>query len=149
VETAVLALEPSSLLARFGLGTDVSAAARIAVDGTCSVVGVIKDDSGNLVVDHAMLRPWDGSRLWVRAYVDDTRLCDGEITALRVERGSPGQLTAVVTWGRLRRTRRIDGRALQLACDPAAISSDGSARDRSRQKRIWWNEPEQWRLAIA
>ena len=112
----------------------------------CRTVGVLKDDSGNLVIDSAELRPWQGRRVWVRAYVDDECLCDGEIPWLRVEHRVGGGLRASVP-GRFGRTRSLEGRALQLACEDAAISSDGDRRDQPRRKRIWWNEPDQWRLA--
>ena len=72
---------------------------------------------------------------------------DGLIRSLSVRRGVSGGLVASVR-GRYGRTRTLAGRGLALACDEAAISSDGSAREQARRKRIWWDEPEQWRLAL-
>ena len=146
-ETAVLPRKPVPFLARYGIA-DLTEAAAIAVDGRCLTVGVLKDDSGHVVVDHAELAPWSGSRLWVRAYVDDDCLADGEITRLRIDRGAGGGLRATAWPGGLHRRRAISGRGLTLACDDAAISSDGAERDQPRRKRIWWDEPEQWRLAV-
>jgi hypothetical protein len=145
-EVAALPTAEVPFLHRFGIRPDLTTAAAIAVHGTARTVGLLKDDSGNLVVDHAVLRPWSGSRLWVRAYVDDECLCDGEITELRVDRGDAGGLTATARSGRFRANRALSGRGLSLACDEAAISSDGAARDQPRRKRIWWDEPSLWRL---
>ncbi len=121
------------------------------VGGPCRPVGVLKDDSGNLVVDSAELRPWTGEKVWVRAYVDDECLCDGEVAWLRVQHLVGGGLRASVPTssfgGRFGRRRSLEGRGLALACDDAAISSDGAARDQPRRKRIWWDEPDQWQLA--
>ena len=150
LETAVLPAQPVPFLSRHGVTTDTAAAARVAVAAPCRTVGVLKDDSGHVVVDHAEVRPWSGGTLWVRAYVEDERLCDGEVEALRIDRGGAGGLTATVTLRshlRRRRTRSLDGRAMQLACAPAAVTSDGTGRDQPRRKRIWWDEPDQWRLA--
>lgn len=157
IETAVLPSQPVAFLARHGIVDDPIRAAEIAVHGVCRTVGVLKDDSGEVVVDHAELRPWRGGRLWVRAYVEDEQLCDGDIGALRVARSPAGGLEATVTTtarfglGHFRTSTRrsISGRALQLACADAAITSDGAARARPRRKRIWWDEPDQWRLASA
>ena len=152
VETAVLPAEPVPFLTRFGVTADRASAARTAVTGSCRTVGVLKDDSGHLVVDHAEVGPWRGSQLWMRAYVEDARLCDGPVVALRVERGAAGGLRATVTCrSRLGLHRRvsIEGRAMQLACDEAAMTSDGLGRDQPRRKRIWWDEPDQWRLAVT
>lgn len=116
------------------------------IEQSCRTVGVLKDDSGNVVIDSAELRPWSGARVWVRAYVEDERLCDGEVAWLRVEHSVGGGLRASVP-GRFGRVRSLSGRGLSLACEDAAISSDGAARDQPRRKRIWWDEPDQWRLA--
>lgn len=144
-ETAVLRAD-GPFLQGIGIPVDSAVAAAIAVSAPCRIVGVLKDDSGNLVLDSAELRPWSGRRVWARAYVDDERLCDGEIEWLRVEHRVGGGVRASVP-GRFARVRSLQGRALQLACDDAAITSDGSARDQPRRKRIWWDEPEQWLLA--
>lgn len=149
VETAVLPIRPVPFLARHGIRPDLAAAARVAVEAACRTVGVLKDDSGDVVVDRAELRPWAGRGVWVRAYVDDERLCDGEIAGLRVERGGDGGLRATVTSRGLGRKRTAQGRALQLACDPAALSSDGAPREQPRRRRTWWDEPGQWRLAVG
>jgi hypothetical protein len=145
-ETAVLPFAAVPFLTRQGVPATLAAAAAVAVSGVCRTVGVLKDDSGNLVVDHASLSPWSGSLVWTRAYVDDDCLSDGPIRSLEVRRGVSGGLIASVR-GRFGRSRTLAGRGLALACDEAAISSDGSEREQPRRKRIWWDEPEQWRLA--
>jgi hypothetical protein len=148
-ETAWLPIGPvPRYLLACGVATSLPDAAAIAVRGTVRTVGVLADDSGGVVVGSAGLRPWRGRRLWVRAFVDDERVCDGEVSALRVERGAQGELRATAV-GRFGRTvARISGRAAQLACDEAALTSDGVPRQRPRRKRIWWAEPDLWRLAL-
>lgn len=144
VDTAVLPAEPVEFLD--WLGVTAAAAVEPALRAPCRPVGVVKDDSGGLLLDAAELTPWTGRSLWVRAYVDDQRLCDGPVRSLRVRRAGPDRLRAeaVGRW----RTRTVVGRAVQLACDEAAIRTDGVERERPRRKRIWWSEPDLWRLAI-
>jgi hypothetical protein len=148
-ETAWLPLGPvPPFLVGQGMPAALGAAATLAVQGSARTVGLLADDSGGLVLDSAELRPWLGRRVWVRAFVDDERVCDGPVTGLRVSRPSPGALRVTVL-GRFGRTRaRVDGRAAQLACAEAALSSDGVSRERPRRKRTWWNEPDLWRLAL-
>ena len=148
-ETALLPLAPPPpFLARCGLPASVDAAVGLAVTGPTRTVGLLADDSSGLVIDGADLRPWAGRRLWVRAFVDDTRVCDAAVTGLRVDRPRAGVL-AVTAVGRFGRTvARVEGRAAQLACDEARLNSDGVERERPRRKRTWWNEPDLWRLAL-
>jgi hypothetical protein len=135
-------------LASLGLPAALDDAAEVAVAGQVRTVGLLADDSGGLTVGSAGLSPWSGRRLWVRAFVDDDRVCDGEVSGLRVDRPSPGVLRVSVR-GRFGRTSaRVSGRAAQLACDEARLTSDGIARERPRRKRTWWNEPDLWRLAL-
>ena len=84
----------------------------------------------------------------MRAFVDDEKVCDGEVRALRVDRPAAGVLRVSVHGRFGRTTARVDGRAAQLACAEARLSSDGVARERPRRKRTWWNEPDLWRLAL-
>lgn len=148
-ETALLPLHPHPpFLVRCGLPFDLDGAAALAVSGTPRTVGLLADDSSGLVIDSAELGPLEGRRLWTRAVVDDTKVCDGSITGLRVDRPTSGVLRVTVR-GRLGRTSaRVEGRAAQLACDEARFSSDGVDRERPRSKRTWWNEPDLWRLAL-
>lgn len=148
-ETAWLPIGPvPPYLAGQGLPAAPADAAEVAVGGTVRTVGLLADDSGGLAVGSAGLRPWRGRRLWVRAFVDDEKICDGEVSAFRVERLTPGVLRASVLGRFGRSTARVDGRAAQLACGEALVSSDGVSRERPRGKRTWWNEPDLWRLAL-
>jgi hypothetical protein len=148
-ETAWLPIGPvPSYLASRGVPASLAAAAAVAVTGSVGAVGLLADDSGGLTVGSAELSPWQGRRLWVRAFVDDVKVCDGEVSALRVDRPAAGVLQVSVL-GRFGRTvARVDGRAAQLACDEAQLRSDGVPRERPRRKRTWWNEPDLWRLAL-
>lgn len=149
VETAVLAREPIRYLTELGLPAARAAQWTLARSGAARLVGVVKDDSGGLCVDSADLTPWAPDRpWWVRAVVDDQRLCDGEVRSLTVRRLGSSELQATVRLGRLR-TRTCRGRSLQLACDDALIVADGLPRERPRKKRTFWSEPELWRLVTA
>jgi hypothetical protein len=135
-------------LASYGLPASLADAADVAVNGSSRTVGLLADDSGGLIVCSAELGPWRGRRLWVRAFVDDEKVCDGEVSALRVDRPSAGVLRVSVVGRFGRTTKRVNGRAAQLACAEARLSSDGVVRERPRRKRTWWNEPDLWRLVL-
>lgn len=148
VETAVLMPRRAGYLMRLGLPASRDAQLAVARSAAARLVGVLKDDSGGVCADSAVLTPWHpGDAWWVRAVVDDQRLCDGAAQALTVRRIGPHELEATVRLGRVRR-RTCRGRSLQLACDEAQITADGVGRERPRRKRIFWSEPLLWRLAL-
>lgn len=148
LDTAVLLTETGDYLAGLGLPADPAEQVRLAQAGTSRPVGVLRDDSGGLCLDSAVLWSWDGAEdWWLRAVVDDQRLADGTARSLTVTRVGPTELLATVKLGRWR-TRSCRGRSLQLACDPAQIVADGTGRERARRKRTFWSEPELWRLAL-
>jgi len=148
LETAVLLDEPVRYLTRLGVPVDRPGQLALARTGDARLVGVLRDDSGGVCVSAATLTPWTADRpWWVRAVVDDQRLCDGTVRRLSVSRLGPAELMAEVRIGRLR-SRRRTGRAVQLACDPAQIVTDGIGRERPRGRRTFWSEPKLWRLAL-
>jgi hypothetical protein len=147
-ETAVLVREPVPFLTRVGLPSDRTGQLGLAVHGEATLVGVIKDDSGGLCVDSASMAPWQQGPWWVRAVVDDQRLCDGNARSLTVRRLGPSELEATVQLGRFR-TKTCRGRSLQLACDEALIVADDLPRERPRSKRTFWSEPKLWKLALS
>jgi hypothetical protein len=120
----------------------------LARSGHARLVGVVCDDSGGVCVSDATLTPWQPDEpWWVRAVVDDQRLCDGQVRSLTMRRIGPAELLAEARIGRFR-VRRQRGRALQLACDPAQVVADGIGRERPRGRRTFWSEPKLWRLAL-
>ncbi|MFL6161687.1 MAG: hypothetical protein ACJ74U_05610 [Jatrophihabitantaceae bacterium] len=148
LETAVLLDRPVRYLTGLGLPADRAGQLALARTGTARLVGVVRDDSGGVCVSTATLTPWTaGDPWWVRAVVDDQRLCDGHVRSLTMRRLGPAELVAEARIGRFR-VRRQRGRALQLACDPAQIVADGIGRERPRGRRTFWSEPNLWRLAI-
>ena len=148
LETAVLLDRPVPYLSRLGVPADRAGQLALARTGAARLVGVLRDDSGGVCVSTATLTPWTADQpWWVRAVVDDQRLCDGAVRRLTVSRLGPAELAAEVRIGRLR-TRRRRGRAVQLACDPAQIVADGIGRERPRSRRTFWSEPKLWRLAV-
>jgi hypothetical protein len=148
VETAVLLDRPVRYLARLGLPADRADQLALAHRGAPRLVGVVRDDSGGVCVSEATLSPWQPDQpWWVRAVVDDHRLCDGQLRSLTMRRIGPAELLAEARIGRFR-VRRQRGRALQLACDPAQVVADGIGRERPRGRRTFWSEPKLWRLAL-
>jgi hypothetical protein len=149
LDTAVLLPEPVGYLRALGLPAGLDAQSALARTGSSRLVGVLKDDSGGVCLDSAVLGPWDGAGAgwWLRAVVDDQRLWDGMARSLTVRRLGPSELEASVRSGRWR-GRSYRGRSLQLACDPAQIVADGVGRQRPRRKRTFWSEPTLWRLAL-
>ncbi|MEO6699996.1 MAG: hypothetical protein ABI140_16815 [Jatrophihabitantaceae bacterium] len=154
LDTAVLLDAPGDYLTGLGLPGERAAQLALAQHAPARLVGVIKDDSGGVLVDSALLHAWaepgapaGGAGWWVRAVVDDQRLCDGPVRSLTVRRLGPSSLEATVRLGRWR-SRSCQGRSLQLACDPAQIVADGVGRAQPRRKRTFWSEPELWRLAL-
>jgi hypothetical protein len=148
LETAVLLDRPDRYLTRLGVPADRAGQLALARTGAARLVGVLRDDSGGVCVSAATLTPWTPDQpWWVRAVVDDQRLCDGTVRRLSVSRLGPAELMAEVRIGRLR-ARRRRGRAVQLACDPAQIVADGIGRERPRGRRTFWSEPKLWRLAV-
>lgn len=148
VETAVLLDRPVPYLTSLGLPPDRAGQLALARTGTARLVGVVRDDSGGVCVSEATLTPWASAEpWWVRAVVDDQRLCDGRVQSLTMRRVGPAELLAEARIGRLR-VRRRRGRALQLACDPAQVVADGIGRERPRSRRTFWSEPKLWRLAL-
>ena len=166
IDTAVLLRGSVPYLSTLGLPSSLDQQVAVAVAGTPRLVGVVKDDSGGLCIDHAAVVPWQTrvrgpenaaangadrvppSRWWLRAVVDDQRLCDGPARSVRLRRIAPDELEATVRLGRLRK-RRLRGRSLQLACDESLVSQDGLERDRPRSKRTFWSEPLLWKLALG
>lgn len=148
VETAVLTAGRVRYLTALGLPTDRAGQLEVARSGRSRLVGAVKDDSGGLCISGARLSPWQPEQeWWVRAVVDDQRLCDGVVRSVTVEHLGPSEVRGEVRIGRFRR-RTERGRALQLACDPAQIVTDGVPRERPRSRRTFWAEPNLWRLAL-
>lgn len=151
IETAVVLTEPVPYLHLLGLPRDRASQETVALAGTPRLVGVIKDDSGGVCVDRAEMFPWPASatekQWWLRAVVDDERLCDGTARSVRLRRISPQELEATAVLGRFRKVT-VRGRSLQLACDEAQIVTDGVPREQPRSKRTFWSEPKLWRLAL-
>lgn len=148
LETAVLLDQPVRYLTQLGLPPDRAGQLAVARTGATQLVGMVRDDSGGVCVSSARLTPWAPAEpWWVRAVVDDQRLCDGRLQSLSMHRIGPAELVAEARIGRFR-VRRRRGRALQLACDPAQVVADGIGRDRPRGRRTFWSEPKLWHLAL-
>jgi hypothetical protein len=134
---------------RIGLPTDLVAAARVAATGTPRKVDVLRDDAGRVVLDTATLASFQGGRLRLRGYVDDTCVADGDIGRLTVTATGGGRLHATAApFRRWRRAVSAAGRAVQVGCDEARLTVDGRPHPRPVTRRTWWVEPAVLRVAV-
>ncbi|WP_460356134.1 peptidase M50 [Mycobacterium sp. ZZG] len=120
--------------------------ARRARTATAHRVPLIRDETGTVITGAALWLPPDGqATLRGEAVVDDARLFDGEVPAVRVEptAAMPG-LRARVVPGRLRRARWISGRAAQLGTTGAVVIRDGEAAQRPVRRSTFYRHTEGW-----
>jgi hypothetical protein len=64
LDTAVLLTETGDYLAGLGLPRDLAGQVALARTGTPRLVGVLRDDSGGLCLDSAVLWSWDAADAW-------------------------------------------------------------------------------------
>jgi hypothetical protein len=120
---------------------------------------LVRDDHGGVLLwsgrieaagdpDGALRRAM-GRRFGAQAHHDDARVANGMITRIDVRpewTGSDSIRVAVVTLP-LRPVRRTQGRALQVACDPARVERDGVPFDRTVTRWTWYADDRvRWRL---
>lgn len=123
-----------------------SAAAKRALDGKPQETPLIRDDTGKVLIGRATLVGEDGGKLEGEAYVDDTRLFTGKVTALLVSPTLelPG-LHASVHRG-LRKKRWVEGRAMQLGTRGAIVTRDGITTDKPVRRSTFYRHHEPWLL---
>lgn len=120
--------------------------ARRACTSAATRVPLIRDETGTVIVGAALWRPPDGQRtLRGEAVVDDERLFDGEVPAVRIEpiATMPG-LRAAVVGGRWRPRRWVSGRAAQLGTTGARVVRDGDAVPRPVRRSTFYRHTEGW-----
>ncbi|MCV2490247.1 hypothetical protein OF117_12820 [Geodermatophilus sp. YIM 151500] len=114
---------------------------------------LVRDDHGGVLLHHGRLESADGgrlsSRVGLRAYHDDIKVADGDVTRIdvRPDWSAVDTIGVTVMVQPLRPTRRTSGRALQVASDPARIVRDGVPYGRPVQRWTWYaDERVRWRL---
>jgi hypothetical protein len=127
-----------------------NAAAKRALGGRATETPLIRDDTGTVLVGRATITGPGGEKLEGEAYVDDTLLFSGKVTAMRVSPmlDMPG-VRATVQKGfrfRFRKRRWIEGRAAQLGTPGAVVTRDGIASDRVVPRSTFYRHHEPWLL---
>ena len=118
-------------------------AARRAVRGPARRVTLIRDETGSVIVGRADWLPADDGRLIQgEAVVDDTRLFDGEVTAVRVEPTLAVPGLRASAHGR----RWVAGRAAQLGSTGVTVVRDGVAAPRPARRSTFYRNVEGWLL---
>ncbi|WP_040542725.1 hypothetical protein [Mycolicibacterium vaccae] len=113
-------------------------------------VPLIRDETGTVIAGAAHWAPPDGQRtVHGEAVVDDVQLFDGDVPGVRIEPIAvmPG-LRARVQAGRLRRSRWVSGRAVQLGTTGAIVVRDGVATARPARRSTFYRHTEGW-LRVA
>jgi hypothetical protein len=146
IEVAYVPADRSPASRNYQLGVG-SAAAKHALDGTAAPTPLIRDDTGVVLVGRATIHGANGSTLEGEAYVDDTRLFSGTVTAMHIEptAAMPG-LGACVERGRLRRNRWTEGRAAQLGTPGAVVTRDGIPGHHTVKRSSFYRHHEPWLL---
>lgn len=123
-----------------------SAAAKLALEGTPTETPLIRDDTGQVLIGRATIVGEGGEKLEGEAYVDDTRLFTGKISALHVSPTltMPG-LHATVHRG-LRKKRWVEGRAMQLGTRGGVVTRDGITTDKPVRRSTFYRHHEPWLL---
>ena len=120
--------------------------ARRALTAAAQRVPLIRDETGQVVVGHALWRPPVGAAaLEGEGIVDDTVLFDGTVAAVRIEPlpTMPG-LRARVEGHRWRPGKWVTGRAAQLGTPGATVVRDGIAAARPVRRSTFYRHIEGW-----
>ncbi|QIS16337.1 MULTISPECIES: hypothetical protein [Nocardia] len=123
-----------------------NAAAKLALEGRATETPLIRDDTGKVLVGRATITGVDGGKLEGEAYVDDTQLFSGRVTAMHISPtlDLPG-VRATVQRGMWKR-RWVEGRAAQLGTPGAVVVRDGIRSDRTVPRSSFYRHNEPWLL---
>jgi hypothetical protein len=136
----VPAVRRSAAAANWGLPTGAGTALDLAVSGRAVPVPLVRDDAGGVLVGRGELLDVRGE-----AYCDDVLVLRGRARRLMVTPGPAGVRVTVAT-GRLRRSRRAAGRAVQIGCEPADVHHDGMVHPRAVRRWTWYRHTADLRL---
>ncbi|MFE7796885.1 hypothetical protein [Nocardia sp. NPDC057440] len=123
-----------------------NAAAKRALEGRAKETPLIRDDTGTVLVGRATITGPGGDKLEGEAYVDDTLLFSGKVTAMHISPTleMPG-VRASVRKG-IRKRRWVAGRAAQLGTPGAVVTRDGIPNDRVLPRSTFYRHHEPWLL---
>lgn len=147
---ALLPVAGSRAARLLGLPADPQAALGVALTGTPTRRGLVRDDHGGVLLAGATLTPWTGARFGARAYLDETEVANRTIRELAIQPGD-GCLRATVAAGRLlpsRLSRSHAGRAVTVSCEQARLVTDGVPHPRPQTRRTWWYQPDLWQVVL-
>lgn len=130
----------------YEIGSGNSAAKR-AIEGRATATPLIRDDTGKVLVGRATITGPEGAKLDGEAYVDDTLLFTGRVTAMHISPTlhMPG-VRAAAQRGVLRKRRWVEGRAAQLGTPGAVVTRDGIRTTRPVPRSTFYRHHEPWLL---
>jgi hypothetical protein len=146
VEVAYVPVDRRSAAARvYGLPTGPTAA-RAARAGVAVSLPLIRDDAGVALVGAALLTGPDGAELVGEAYVDNTRLFSGPLSALEIRPTPllPGLRAA--RQARWPRRRWLPGRAIQVGGQGISLTRDGVTNKRVVKRSTFYRHVDNWSL---
>ncbi|WP_369139351.1 hypothetical protein [Modestobacter versicolor] len=123
--------------------------------GTERELPLVRDDHGGVLLASGRVTAFGeqrrvlGRRFGAQAYCDDARLANGPIARIdvRPDWTATDRVAVTVVTVPLRTPARATGRALQLACEPAQVVSDGVPFDREVTRWTWYADDRvRWRL---
>ncbi|WP_345493716.1 hypothetical protein [Nocardia callitridis] len=123
-----------------------NAAAKRAVEGTPTELPLIRDDTGKVLVGRAMITGPEASKLEGEAYVDETKLFSGTVTAMQISPTAhlPGVRATIPR--RIGKRRWVEGRAAQLGTPGAVVTRDGITTERPVPRASFYRHNESWLL---
>ncbi|MFD0365387.1 hypothetical protein ACFQZZ_28460 [Nocardia sp. GCM10030253] len=124
-----------------------NAAAKRALEGRATETPLIRDDTGTVLIGRATITGPGGEKLEGEAYVDDTLLFSGKVTAMQISPmlEMPG-VRASAQRSIMRKRRWVEGRAAQLGTPGAVVTRDGIANDRVVPRSTFYRHHEPWLL---
>lgn len=145
VEIGYVPVEKTYASRAYQTGTG-NAAAKRAIEGRAAETPLVRDDTGTVLVGRAVITGVGGTKLEGEAYVDDTQLFTGKVTAMIVSPSLdlPGA-RATVRKG-IRKRRWVEGRAAQLGTPGAIVTRDGVRTDRPVPRSTFYRHHESWQL---
>jgi hypothetical protein len=145
-----VAWEPAGDKASLALARDIGVGT-----GEPRELCLVRDDHGGVLLHHGRVEA-DGEqtrrrltrRFGARAYHDDQKVAEGQITRIDVRPDWRAVDTiGVVVMTLPLRSRRTTGRALQLASDPVRVLRDGVPYQRAVSRWTWYADDRvRWRL---
>ncbi|MBF6464705.1 hypothetical protein IU427_05835 [Nocardia beijingensis] len=145
VEIGYVPVERTYASRAYQTGTG-NAAAKRAIGGRAVETPLVRDDTGKVLAGRAVITGVGGEKLDGEAYVDDTLLFSGQVTAMLVSPClEPPGVRASVRKG-FRKRRWLEGRAAQLGTPGAIVTRDGVQADRPVPRSSFYRHHEPWLL---